>query len=41
MTLEQLYYKAKTTGDKKEADRLYRLMERLDSQRESYGKSQR
>lgn len=41
MNLETLYYNALHSGDVLEAARLLRLLERLDSQRTSYGKAQR
>jgi len=41
MNLESMYYAAKMRGDKREAARLARLIERLDEQRRAYGHAQR
>ena len=41
MSLESLYYAAMRRKDYDEANRLNRLMERLDEQRKAYGKEQR
>jgi hypothetical protein len=41
MTLEQLRQNAYILGDHVEVKRLERLMARLDSQRQAYGRSQR
>lgn len=41
MNLEPLLFAAKRRGDEPEAARLARLIERLDSQRRTYGRTQR
>ena len=41
MTLEHLRDQAAKRGDTAEADRLDRLMQRLDDQRRAYGRAQR
>lgn len=40
-TLEQLYYEALRSGDQGEAVRLARLLNRLDEQRQAYGRNER